>query len=129
MSRFDNELKELERVVKEKKQAIADADLELKQLEHDLQTLAKEKTAATNFITNLEKQYEWIVEEHEYVEVTVRWDIDSDRQNRSFGKTGSQYDFTGVDVNRLREKAKEIEAQQKGLKKKINPKVINMIDT
>ncbi|KZT64707.1 hypothetical protein DAEQUDRAFT_599662 [Daedalea quercina L-15889] len=112
LSRFDNELKELERVIKEKKQAISDADLQLKKLEHDLQALAKEKTAAANFITNLEKQYDWIAEEHE-----------------SFGKPGSQYDFTGVDVNRLREKAKEIEAQQKGMKKKINPKVINMIDT
>ena len=48
MSRFDNELKELERVVKEKKQAISDADLELKQLEHDLQTLAKEKNFSTS---------------------------------------------------------------------------------
>ncbi|KAH9917715.1 condensin complex subunit SMC2 [Fomitopsis serialis] len=112
LSRFDNEIKELERVVKEKKQAIVDADLQLKKLEHDLQALAKEKTAATNFIANLEKQYDWIVEEHE-----------------SFGKPGSQYDFTDVDINRLREKAKEIESQQKGMKKKINPKVINMIDT
>lgn len=65
MSRFDNELKELERVIKEKKQATSDADLQLKKLEHDLQALAKEKTAATNFITNLEKQYDWIAEEHE----------------------------------------------------------------
>lgn len=65
MSRFDDELKELERVIKEKKQAISDADLQLKKLEHDLQALAKEKTAATNFIANLEKQYEWIAEEHE----------------------------------------------------------------
>lgn len=54
-------------MVKEKKQAISDADLQLKQLEHDLQALAKEKTAAANIITNLEKQYEWIVEEHECV--------------------------------------------------------------
>ncbi|TFY57528.1 hypothetical protein EVJ58_g6964 [Rhodofomes roseus] len=112
LSRFDNELKELERVIKEKKQAISDADLQLKKLEHDLQALAKEKTAATNFITNLEKQYDWIAEEHE-----------------SFGKPGSQYDFRNVDVSSLREKAKEIETQQKGMKKKINPKVINMIDT
>lgn len=58
-----------------------------------------------------------------------RGEVDFDEPNRSFGKVGSQYDFTGVDVNRLREKAKEIETQQKGMKKKINSKVINMIDT
>ncbi|KAH9841337.1 uncharacterized protein C8Q71DRAFT_883960 [Rhodofomes roseus] len=88
LSRFDNELKELERVIKEKKQAISDADMQLKKLEHDWQALAKEKPAATNFITNLEKQYDWIAEEHE-----------------SFGKPGSQYGFRNVDIKSLREKA------------------------
>ncbi|KZT03117.1 condensin complex subunit SMC2 [Laetiporus sulphureus 93-53] len=112
LTRFDNELKELERVVKEKKQAVSDADLQLKKLEHDLGSLAKEKTTAVNFVTNLEKQYDWIVDEQE-----------------SFGKPGSQYDFAAVDINRLKEKARDLEAQQKGMKKKVNPKVINMIDT
>lgn len=112
LTRFDNELKELEVVIKEKKQAISDADLQMKKLDHDIQTLNKEKAAAVNFVANLEKQYEWILEEHEH-----------------FGKPGSQYDFTAVDIGRLKEKAKELEAQQKGMKKKVNPKVINMIDT
>ena len=67
LTRFDNELKELERVIKEKKQAISDCELKIKELEHDVQTLAKEQTASTNFVTSLEKQYEWIAEEHEYV--------------------------------------------------------------
>ena len=63
LTRFDNELKELERVIKEKKQAVADADLELTKLQHDAQVLAKEKTAAVNYVANLEKQHEWIAEE------------------------------------------------------------------
>ncbi|CAL1701767.1 unnamed protein product [Somion occarium] len=112
LTRFDNELKELERAIKDKKQAISDADLHIKQLEHDVQSLSKEQTAAVNFIASLEKQYDWIVEEHE-----------------SFGQPGGQYDFSLVDVGRLKEKARELEAQQKGMKKKINPKVINMIDS
>ncbi|GBE85556.1 Structural maintenance of chromosomes protein [Sparassis crispa] len=109
---FDNELKELGLVIKEKKQAISDADLEIKKLEHDVQTLAKEKSQANNLVANLEKQYDWILDEQE-----------------SFGKRGSQYDFTAVDVALLKEKARDLEAQQKGMKKKVNPKVINMIDT
>ncbi len=48
--------------------------------------------------------------------------------DRLFGKPGSQYDFSTVDVNRLKDKARELESQQKGMKKKINPKVITMID-
>jgi len=45
-----------------------------------------------------------------------------------FGKAGSPYDFEALDVGQLKEKAKELEESQKGMKKKVNPKVINMID-
>ena len=48
---------------------------------------------------------------------------------RYFGKEGSQYDFKNVDIAQLQAKKKELEEQQKGMKKKINPKVLNMIDT
>lgn len=54
-------------MIKDKKQAVADADLQVKKQEHDLQTLAKEKTAAANFVANLEKQYDWIQDESELV--------------------------------------------------------------
>jgi structural maintenance of chromosome 2 len=47
---------------------------------------------------------------------------------RTFGKPGSPYDFAAVDIANLREKARELEEAQKGMKKKINPKVLNMID-
>lgn len=48
--------------------------------------------------------------------------------NRYFGKKGSQYDFKANDINGLNDKRRELEEQQKGMKKKINPKVLNMID-
>ena len=73
LTRFDNELKELDRVIKAKKQTISDADLQLKKFEHDMQALAKEKTAATNFVANLEKQYDWIQDESEYVRSQSEW--------------------------------------------------------
>jgi hypothetical protein len=50
LTSFDNEFKELQRVIKEKKQAVSDADLQLKKYEHDMQALAKEKTAAVNLL-------------------------------------------------------------------------------
>jgi hypothetical protein len=50
-------------------------------------------------------------------------------QIRLFGKPGTLYDYTGVDIPQSKEKAKELEELQKGMKKKINPKVMNMIDT
>jgi structural maintenance of chromosome 2 len=47
---------------------------------------------------------------------------------RSFGKPGTPYDFSGGGIPKMRDKAKELEEQQKGMKKKVNTKVINMID-
>ena len=54
-------------MIKEKKHAVSQADLELKSLDHAIQALGKEKTTAINVVTNLEKMHEWIVEESEYV--------------------------------------------------------------
>lgn len=45
-----------------------------------------------------------------------------------FGQKGSLYDFDNFDLGASRERCAELEEQQKGMKKKINPKVINMID-
>jgi hypothetical protein len=47
---------------------------------------------------------------------------------RTFGKPGSPYDFGALNVGRLKERARELEETQKGMKKKVNTKVINMID-
>lgn len=52
-------------MVKTKKQEVSDADLELKKIEHDVQTLGKERTAATNHAQGLEKQFDWILDEQE----------------------------------------------------------------
>ncbi|KAG5730192.1 Structural maintenance of chromosomes protein 2 [Termitomyces sp. T112] len=111
LSRFDNELKELANVIKEKKQAVSQAELDIKSHEHAVQVLNKEKAAAVNSVANLEKQYEWIAEDKD-----------------QFGKEGTPYHFAGQDIGRLREKAKELEESQKDMKKKVNPKVMNMID-
>lgn len=46
---------------------------------------------------------------------------------RSFGKSGSQYDFSKEDMGRLKEKAQELEAIRDGMKKKVNPKATNML--
>ena len=63
LTRFDTELRELDEVIKAKKQEAADADLAIKKLEHDVQLLAKEKAGHVTGTTNLEKQYDWIKEE------------------------------------------------------------------
>ena len=51
-------------MIKGKKQAVSDADLQLKKYEHDTQALTKEKTAAVDFVA---LQYDWVLEERAYV--------------------------------------------------------------
>ncbi|KAI0631723.1 condensin complex subunit SMC2 [Trametes polyzona] len=111
LSRYDDELKALEQVIKEKKQAISDAELKVTQREHDIISLQREKTIAENQATNLEKQYDWIVDEHE-----------------QFGKPGTAYDFSSADIGQLRARAQELQTQQNSMKRKINPKAVHMID-
>ena len=45
-----------------------------------------------------------------------------------FGQAGSQYDFSNLDIGQSKDRARELEEQQRGMKKKVNPKVMNMID-
>ncbi|OCF77510.1 nuclear condensin complex protein [Kwoniella mangroviensis CBS 8886] len=108
---FDNEMGDLERDLKAKKQEIADAELKLKKLDHDIGVVAKEQSSAESHKENLERQFTWITEEHQF-----------------FGKPGTPYDFHGVNLNQAREQCRELEAAQKGLGRKINTKVMNMIE-
>lgn len=66
LEHFENELRELDEAVKLKKAQIANTEVELTKLEHGLQLLQKDRTASVNAVANLEKQYDWILEEHEY---------------------------------------------------------------
>lgn len=63
LNRFDTELKELDRVIKEKKGTINQLDLDLGKLQHDVTVLNKEKTGASNAVAKLEQQHEWIQQE------------------------------------------------------------------
>jgi len=65
LSRFDMELKELNRVIKEKKAMVSQADLNVQELQHDIQVLNKDKTSSANKVASLEATYEWIEQDNE----------------------------------------------------------------
>lgn len=72
LTRFDDELKELDRVIKEKKEAVSNEERLLGTLESDIKQLNREKATNANFLTNLEKQYEWIKHDKQYVYLSRR---------------------------------------------------------
>ncbi|KAG8694738.1 Structural maintenance of chromosomes protein 2, partial [Ceratobasidium sp. 394] len=49
-------------------------------------------------------------------------------EKRKFGQEGSDYDFAQMDMAKIREKAKKAEEQTKGMKRKVNQKVMHMIE-
>ncbi|KAI6127030.1 condensin complex subunit SMC2 [Pisolithus sp. B1] len=112
LTHFDNEMKSLEGVLRERKDGMDEADLSVKRLEHEITQLGKEKVAQRSEVERLEKAWEWIREE-----------------SGSFGKPGTQYDFDKIDVEALQAKANDLEEKQRNAKRKVNPKVMNMIDT
>ena len=56
-------LADLEKDIKKKKQEIADAELAVKKLDHELTAAAKEKTGAEGLKEGLERQFTWILED------------------------------------------------------------------
>ena len=63
LTAFDDELADLEEGIKSKKQEVADGELNLKKLEHDIALQNKERSSADGLIENLEAQFPWIKDE------------------------------------------------------------------
>lgn len=112
LSAFDEGMDALETARKSKKQEIADTELELKKLRHDLEKAEHEMTTVEKSIKAIEDQYEWILEEH-----------------KLFGHPGTAYDFRKHNMSEVRRMCRKLEEQHSGLKKKVNTKVMNMIDS
>lgn len=60
----------------------------------------------------MEREHEWIEEEKD-----------------SFGRSGTPYDFKGQNIAECKSSLKNLTERFQGMKKKINPKVMNMIDS
>ncbi|KAK0547892.1 Structural maintenance of chromosomes protein 2 [Tilletia horrida] len=112
LSHYDEELSTLREAGKAKRQEIADAELRVKAMRHDIEKAKQDCNSVEKQIKLLESQYEWLITE-----------------NRFFGQAGSAYDFGKHNMSDIRKTCKKLEEQQAGMKKKINPKVLNMIDS
>ena len=67
LARFDAELKAIEAAIKQRKESMEQADLDIQKATHEIGNLEKEKGSAKSHIQNLEKQNEWIDQEKQYV--------------------------------------------------------------
>ncbi|ORY04728.1 putative SMC2 protein [Basidiobolus meristosporus CBS 931.73] len=112
MKNYDSEIRELEALSKSKAAEMADSQLELQKLSHELERYDKERETAARVIAELEKAHEWIVDQKQF-----------------FGKENTPYDFEQHDVKDAQKKLKKLELEHDKLRKKINMKVMNTMDS
>jgi structural maintenance of chromosome 2 len=112
LTSFDNELKDLEDAIRSKSSSITEEGLEMQKLGHQLEKLHKDQQGAAQMVANMEKEHEWITEERD-----------------SFGRANTPYDFKGQNIGECRATLRNVTERFQGMKKKINPKVMNMIDS
>lgn len=67
LTAFKDELDALDRAIKTKRQEIADGDLHVKECELEIERLKRENKAASDAVLKLERQYEWISDEYQWV--------------------------------------------------------------
>lgn len=108
---FDEELKALEEASSLKTAQIAEDGLESQKLGHQVEKVQKDKQAAAQLLSSMEKEYDWI-----------------EAEKNSFGKSGTPYDFKRQNMAECKSSLKTVTDRLQGMQKKINPKVMNMID-
>ncbi|TDZ47750.1 Structural maintenance of chromosomes protein 2 [Colletotrichum trifolii] len=109
---FDDELNALEDAIRSKNARIAEESLEMQKLGHQVDKFHKEQQSAVQTVAHMEKEHEWIADEKD-----------------NFGRTGTPYDFKGQNISECKATLRNLTDRFQGMKKKINPKVMNMIES
>lgn len=108
---FDDELRALEEATRSKNNRITEEGLEMQRLGHQVEKFHKEQQNAAENVAHLEAEYEWI-----------------DDEKDKFGRSGTPYDFQRQNIGECKSTLRNLTDRFQGMKKKINPKVMNMID-
>ncbi|KAK5660221.1 hypothetical protein OQA88_12755 [Cercophora sp. LCS_1] len=109
---FDDELRALEEATRSKNARIAEEALEMQKLGHQVDRFHKEQQTAVQRVAHMEQEHEWIADAKE-----------------QFGRSGTPYDFKGQNMAECNATLKNLMERSQGLRKKINPKVMNTIDS
>ncbi|KAE9405242.1 condensin complex subunit SMC2 [Gymnopus androsaceus JB14] len=112
LSRFDKELKALEKTIKERKKMITESTEKAGELEERCRNSARRGRPT------FKEREGW------RRSMIGFWK----RKSNMFGKANTIYHFSSMNRQEMQKRVDELEKSQKAKKKKINPKVINMID-
>lgn len=112
LSTFDAEMAELEKASRQKSSQVTEESLEAQKLGHQIDNFSKQQQSARQTLQAMEAEHEWIADE-----------VDA------FGRPGTPYDFKGHNMADAKKNLSGLSDRFNSMKKKINPKVMNMIDS
>ncbi|MCJ1313119.1 Structural maintenance of chromosomes protein 2 [Agyrium rufum] len=114
LTAFDEELASLESAIRFKTQRTNEDALTAQQLGHAIDKSGKDQNNHTQTLLALERDHEWIADE-----------------KNLFGRSNTPYDFHAPNINIAECKSllKTLTERFQGMKKKINPKVMLMIES
>ena len=95
-----------------KNSRITEEGLEMQRLGHQLEKLQRDQDAAARTVAHIENEHEWIADEKD-----------------NFGRTNTVYNFKNQNIAECRSTLRNLTERSQGMRKKINPKVMNMIDS
>ncbi|KAL0292335.1 UNVERIFIED_CONTAM: Structural maintenance of chromosomes protein 2-2 [Sesamum calycinum] len=101
-------------IVKEQQriqQKISEANLERKRMENEVKRMEMDQKDCSLKVEKLIEKHAWIASEKQL-----------------FGRVGSDYDFESCDPHKAREDFEKLQAEQSGLEKRVNKKVMAMFE-
>jgi structural maintenance of chromosome 2 len=111
LSACDEELKDLMKQAAALSRKISAAQLELKKIDQKICRFDKDKASAESYVEAMIEQQPWIEAEKQF-----------------FGRPHTDYDFDARDISKAQKRLKELKDEQAALSKKINKKVMGMIE-
>ncbi|BGP36911.1 Structural maintenance of chromosomes protein 2 [Rhodotorula kratochvilovae] len=109
---FNDELDSLKDEINGRKADIVDIELKAAQLEKEVDKAKKEAKDAADKVAKREAEFDWIADECQ-----------------TFGKPNSPYSFANTDMRGVKDKCRQLEENHRTMKRKVNPKVMSMIDS
>ncbi|RHZ52104.1 hypothetical protein Glove_465g30 [Diversispora epigaea] len=112
LSAYDEEIRDLQKAFDTKNNQINETKLKITTINHEIDRFLKEKEAAQNAIQQMEQKHDWIL-----------------HQKQHFGQPNTAYDYINQNPNECKKMLLQLEKKHNNMRKKINAKVMNMIDS
>ncbi|QCD85527.1 structural maintenance of chromosome 2 [Vigna unguiculata] len=106
--------KEISAIIKEQQKLehkITESNLERKRMENEVKRMEMEQKDCSVRVDKLIEKHAWIASEKQL-----------------FGRSGTDYDFSSCDPSKSREQLEKLQAEQSGLEKRVNKKVMAMFE-